>query len=273
MRADLHIHTYYSDGMQSPLTVAAAAQSAGLGLVAVTDHDTVKAFEEVEKFCSAREIKAVKGIEVSACDDGVKVHTLGYNFNSENPQFKKFLQRLYEGSLRRAEEILFKLEKMGLKITFEEVAAQRFCKDTPLHAIHIAAAGFKKGYATSVFAFYSNYLAYGKPAFCNVCRPSPEEAVENIRAAGGFASLAHPARIFLGKDGLNALILRMKECGLCGIEAVYSGHTKDETAYYKQLSSELGLIVTGGSDTHRQDGGRRIGAPAFEPSEELLRYL
>ena len=271
--AELHVPTYYSDGVQSPLTVANAAQGAGLGLLAVTDHDTVNAFEEVEKFCSERGIKAVSGIEISAYDGDVKVHTLGYNFNAGNADFKSFLKGLYLGSLKRAEEILFKLEKCGVKIAFEEAAAERFCENVPLHAMHIARAGCKKGYAPTPFAFYANYLALGKAGFCNACRPSPEEAVEVIRAAGGLASLAHPARIGLNKADLNALILRMKEVGLCGIEAVYSGHTKDETAYYRQLAEELELVVTGGSDTHRQEGNRKIGTPRFEPTEALLKYL
>ncbi len=271
--ADLHVHTYYSDGTQSPLAVAAAAKIAGLGILSVTDHDTVKAFGEVEKFCFERGIKAVSGIEISAYDGDVKVHTLGYNFNAENADFKEFLKGLYLGSLKRAEEILFKLERCGVKITFEEAAKERFCSNIPLHAMHIARAGSKKGYAPTPFAFYANYLAHGKAGFCNLNRPSPEEAVKVIRAAGGFASIAHPARVDLNKADLKALILRMKESGLCGIEAVYSGHTKDETAYYKQLAAELKLVVTGGSDTHRQEGSRKIGAPRFEPSEALLRYL
>ena len=39
IRADMHIHTYYSDGGQSPAEVVRAAKARGVGLIAVTDHD------------------------------------------------------------------------------------------------------------------------------------------------------------------------------------------------------------------------------------------
>ena len=139
--------------------------------------------------------------------------------------------------------------------------------------MHIAGAGAKKGYASSPFAFFTKYLAYGRPAFSSVCRPSPEETAQIITAAGGICSLAHPARIDLSAEEKIALIKRMKVCGLCGIEAVYSGHTAKETAYYKEIANTFGLMVTGGSDTHAAEGNRQIGTPYFQPENALLQKL
>ena len=273
MTADLHIHTHYSDGKLTPADVARLAVRAGVEMLSVTDHDTVCGNAEAQKYCAERGIKFVRGIEVSAYDNGVKVHTLGYGIDYENADFKNFLNELRAGALRRAEDIIYKLNKDGVALTLEEAAAERYSEETPLHSMHIAAAGAKKGYTSSPFAFFAKYLSYGKSAYSDLCRPSPEETAEIITNAGGFCSLAHPARIFMPEEEKIALIKRMKVCGLCGIEAVYSGHTAKETAYYKEIAKEFGLIVTGGSDTHYAGGYRKIGLPEFHIGEALAEKL
>lgn len=273
MRADFHIHTHYSDGKLTPADVAVLAKRAGVELVSVTDHDTVAGSAEAEKYCKERGIAFVRGIEVSAYFGDVKIHTLGYGMDIKNADFKDFLKELRAGSVTRTEDIIYKLNKAGVALTMEEVVAERFSKDTPIHAMHVSWAGAKKGYASSPFAFFTKYLAYGAPAFSNICRPSPEQTAEIITAAGGVCSLAHPARIDLGKEEKITLIKRMRVCGLCGIEAVYSAHTAKETAYYKEIASKLGLIVTGGSDTHYAEGNRQIGTPYFQPDNSLLHKL
>ncbi|MDE7452970.1 MAG: PHP domain-containing protein [Clostridia bacterium] len=274
MRADLHVHTYYSDGLISPEEVAAAASAEGLNLVAVTDHDCILAYPELSAACNKKGIKAVQGIEVSAYEGLVKIHTLGYNLDVKNPQFKEFSKRLYDGALIRAEDIVNKLNKNSVFITLDEVLNYRHSPLSPVHAMHVARACAKKGYCNgSAEAFFFNYLAWGKPAFSNLCRPTPEEAVEVITACGGFSSLAHPARISMERGELLSLIKRMASCGLGGIEAVYSAHTEMETAYYKETASNLRLLVTGGSDTHYFGGSRKIGSPEFYADGELAARL
>ncbi len=145
----MHIHTHYSDGGLTPREVAAFAARAGVELVSVTDHDTVCGAAEAEKCCRERGIAFVNGIEASAYIGDVKIHTLGYGMDLQNTALKDFLSRLAAGSVKRAEEIIFKLNKSGVALTFEDAAAERYSAATPLHAMHIAAAGAKKGYASS----------------------------------------------------------------------------------------------------------------------------
>ena len=40
--ADLHLHTFFSDGTFSPEELARRAKEKGLNIVALTDHDTVE---------------------------------------------------------------------------------------------------------------------------------------------------------------------------------------------------------------------------------------
>lgn len=274
MLADLHVHTYYSDGLMSPCEAALKAKQNGVGLLAVTDHDCALSYDEVRQHCARLGVKTVRGIEVSAYVGDVKIHTLGYNFDSGKPEFQQFYKRLYEGSLKRAEDIISKLNKNGVKICFDEVSGQRKIKSAPVHVMHIARALANKGYCNkNAFSVFSNYLAFGKCAYSGICRPSPEEAIEVIGACGGFTSLAHPGRIDMQREELYNFIKHLKAVGLGGIEAVYSTHTVSDTAYYKEIAKDFGLLVTGGSDTHYDGGNRRIGAPSFCPAEELAKIL
>ncbi|MBD5583862.1 MAG: phosphoesterase, partial [Clostridia bacterium] len=188
-------------------------------------------------------------------------------------KFQAFESKLYEGSLRRAEDIIFKLNALGVEITMEEVALQKFNPLTPIHGMHIARVMVEKGYVTKPDKFFKKYVAYGKPAYSYRARPTPEEACEAITSAGGIAVVAHPARIKMTQAELREKITRLKDCGLCGIEARYTTHTNEQTAYYEELAGSLGLLITGGSDTHGLDGNRVIGTPRFEPCKELLKRL
>ena len=273
MRADMHVHTRASDGLLSPEEAVKTAAANGLKMLAVTDHDTTFNTAKVNTYCQNAGIIGINGIEVSAYIDNVKVHTLGYGFDLNNTQFKAFLNELYEGSLRRTEQIISNLNACGINLKFEDAAAERISDKTPIHVMHIARAAVKKRYAENPFTFHKKYLSPSAPAFSNICRPSPERAVEVINAAGGFAVIAHPGRIELPKTELYSLISRLAQAGLSGIEAVYSSHTVTETAYFKEIAEEFGLLVTGGSDTHFSGGNRAIGKPVFYPSDELRQRL
>lgn len=269
----MHIHTLASDGLLSPETVVNSACRAGLNLIAVTDHDTVFNTEKVNTLCQNAGITGICGIEISAYLYDTKIHILGYGFDIYNQKFNDFLNNLYTGSLNRTEYVIKKLNACGVRLSFDEAAAERVSDKTPIHTMHIARAAVKNGYAENPFAFYKHYLAPGAPAFSNICRPTPEQAIDIINSAGGIAVIAHPGRVELNKARLRELIINLASAGLGGIEAVYFTHTAYETAYFKEFAEELGLAVTGGSDTHFFGGNRAIGTPVFYLSERLRHIL
>lgn len=273
IRADMHIHTYYSDGGQSPEDVIAGARRAGVNLISVTDHDNSNARRIVRALALKAGITAVDGEEISAYDGDIKVHILGYGMDYSSSAYTAFNKSLMRGAEERAFDILRKLSKVNVNISYGEVLRERRCEKSPLHAMYIAVAGARKGYASSPFAFYSKYLNYGTAGFSCIARPTPEQTARVISDCGGLCSLAHPGRITLDKEGVKALIERLVPYGLAGIEGVYSGHTNVQTQYYKELAEKYGLLVTGGSDTHYAEGNRRIGDPPFYPDERLLSAL
>ena len=272
MRADLHTHSYYSDGQLSPEDIADMCVKNGVGLCALTDHDNMNGCAEFERACRERGVKSVRGLEISAYTE-VKVHILGYNLDCSCAEYKKFEKFVCEGSVNRTADILSKLKKRGIALTFDDVLRERKCSLSPVHTMYVARAAARKGYSSSPSAFYGEMLAPGRPAYSAVGRPSPEYALEVIERCGGFSSLAHPGRLELSPKERFALTERLAACGLRGIEAVYSGHTEGETAYFMEVAAKLGLLVTGGSDTHYPEGTRTVGTPPFTPSEELLSAL
>ncbi len=273
MRADLHVHTYYSDGLLTPGQVVNTAAENGVKLLAITDHDCELAFKKAQNIGKEKGVTVVRGTEISAYIGEVKLHTLAYNFNKDDSGVKNFFERLRVSSYERTEDILNKLKSAGVSLDFSEIEEQRHSPDSPVHSMYIARVGAKHGYALNPFEFYKNFLMRGKVAFSKLGRPSPEETVEVFTVAGGLCSLAHPGRVELDKDSLLSLILKLKDCGLRGIEAVYSTHTKSQTAYFKEIANKLSLYITCGSDTHFKEGNRKIGFPYFEPGEELLQKL
>ena len=185
MPADLHVHSYYSDGLLSPEEIVLSAKANGVGLISVTDHDCALGFDEVYKSCARLGIKTVRGIEISAYEGDLKIHMLGYNFDAENPVFRAFSKRLYDGSIARAEDIISKLNKNGVGISVGEVYDCRKTASSPVHVMHIARACAKKGYCGgNAFTFFSKYLAFGRCAYSGINRPSPEEAICAVNACG-----------------------------------------------------------------------------------------
>lgn len=271
--ADMHVHTVCSDGTLSVEEVLGFAKANGVNVVAITDHDNMNACAEALEKSSAYGVRTIKGIEISAYDSAVKVHVLGYNLDDTSPAYKDFYKKLYDGSYDRAEDILQKLKNARVSLMLDDVLKERACNVSPVHSMYIARAGAKKGYAASPFAFYAKYLTNGGVGFSTVGRVSPSDAVKIIKDSGGVASLAHPARIEGSNSYLTDLIDKLVKVGLDGIEAVYSGHTNTETAYYKEIANERNLLITGGSDTHFAQGNKRIGVPRFLPDESLLLAL
>lgn len=128
MRADLHTHSYYSDGLLSPEDIVLAAKNNGVRLIALTDHDTMHGCAEFSKLAQANGLKSVNGVEVSAYYKQIKFHTLGYNIDKQ--KFQPFLNELFENSIKRTQEVVFKLNVTGIKITMEDVGSKTF----PVHA-------------------------------------------------------------------------------------------------------------------------------------------
>ena len=75
---DLHAHTLASDGSGRPEELVAAAAAAGVGTLAVTDHDTVAAVAEARAAGERLGVEVLAGCEVTATVGDRVVHVLLY---------------------------------------------------------------------------------------------------------------------------------------------------------------------------------------------------
>ena len=272
MRTDLHIHTIFSDGKFTPEEIAALAKERGVEFLSMTDHDSLEGAEEKRAAAERHGLKYVSGWEVSAYAEIGKVHVLGYRCQTNGAYFS-FLKERIEGAIVRAEDIIKKANAyLGLNLTIEDAEREHLKKEAPLHTMHVVRA-YQKALNADLGELYNSVFAQGKPAYSDLCRPTPFDALSAIHAAGGLAVLAHPGRI----EGGCALVDLMEElcrAGLDGLECTYTTHTAEQTEYFQSFAKKHGLLQTGGSDFHYPDGGRtEIGMPLFEADGELLRKL
>ncbi len=297
MRADLHLHSLCSDGAYPPAEVARLAAEAGVELFSLTDHDNMAGCREAAEAARALGLHFVRGIEISAYIGPTKVHMLGYGC-AENAAYFRYLEACREGARRRAEDILEKANRaLSLDVTMDEVEVFHTRKEAPIHLMHVVNA-FAKRLSSDMGALFGAIFVPGAPAFSDLCRPSPIDAVHLIHAMGGLAVIAHPAQILVLPEDVsarfrhfdreareeakrtyagarNALMERLIEEGADGIECVHSTHTAEETEEFRAFAKAHGLFVTGGSDFHSANSSRSVGSPVFDASEiaELLLSL
>ncbi len=271
MRADLHIHTYYSDGAHSPAAVAEMARRAGVELVSFTDHDNMEGMEEKRAAARACGLFFVPGWEISSYTD-VKVHVLGYRCE-RNGAYEAFLAARREGAVKRAEDSVQKANAaLGLSLTLDDALAEQREKSAPLHTMHVVRA-FARRTGADVRRLYEELFTRGRPAYSDLGRPTPAEAVEAIHACGGLAFLAHPGCIRLPAAERDALLEGLVRRGLDGIECIHTLHTESEREYFLRYAARHGLLVSGGSDFHAEGAGRTLGLPVFSADSALLNAL
>jgi 3',5'-nucleoside bisphosphate phosphatase len=257
-RADLHTHTTASDGLYSPEELVRAAEKAGLGAVAITDHDTVAGVDRAKKAGMQWGIEIIPGVEISSLAGGKEIHVLGYFPGEMDRGFVEKLQSLWEVRRKRNEMILEKLKELGIPIQMDEVLAKKRGESPEANVgrPHIAEVLVDKGVVTSIDEAFERFLGRGGAAYCTPRRISPEEAIRWISEAGGIPVLAHP-----GIYGDDKLVEGLIRGGLAGLEAYHPDHTPEMERRYEALAQKHRLIVTGGSDFH----GERHGVPYHGP--------
>lgn len=262
-KIDLHLHSYFSDGLCSPEELAELCHKAGLSLAALTDHDTVSGQERFLAAAAALGISAISGIEFSTDYEGQELHILGYCIDCKNENLIHEIGRLRHNREERAPKMIERLRSMGFEISQNELElAIRPGKS--IGRPEIAEILKRHGYVSSWEEAFAKYIGKGCPGFVEKENISAEKCIQLINEAGGFAFWAHPAleKGMGGEKTLRELI----SFGLSGVEAYYAKHTPAQAAYYASLAAKYGLLTSSGSDFHKPDGDIKhaaIGSRSF----------
>lgn len=266
MPVDLHVHSTASDGTMTPAAVVEAAARAGLSALAIADHDTVAGVGPGLAAAADADLDMFPAVEISTQHGRFEVHILGYLIDLRCPQLTAVLERIQRARQQRAREMVRRLQALGLPIGYEQVAA--VARGQSVGRPHVAAALVARGLATRPQQAFDRYLRRGGPAYVERYRISAREAMALIRTAGGLPTLAHP-----GIVGRDALIPDLAQLGLEGLEAYHVDHTPAQTAAYLRLAERLGLVVTGGSDSHGPDGPKPVAIGEFVAPDECAEAV
>jgi len=270
---DLQSHSVHSDGALAPAQVVALAASAGMRLMALSDHDTVDGVAEALAAAAEHGLHCTPAAELSAVEgDFEDLHVLGYELRHDDPELRATLADFRADRGRRIEAMADRLEELGFALERDELDA-RARAGAPLGRPHLADAVLRhpanapkleaEGIAGKRELFPA-YLVPGARAYVARSRPTVPQAIDVIHAAGGVAVWAHPFWDVEAPQTAIATLERFAAAGLDGVECFYATHTEDQTRLLHEAAGRLGLLTTGSSDFHGPDHEAFSGFGGFE---------
>jgi 3',5'-nucleoside bisphosphate phosphatase len=237
------VHSTASDGNLSPEAVVERARAAGLGAIALTDHDTLAGIPVATLAGQRVGLRVVGGCEFSAAAPWGEMHVLGYFLSPDSSILEGFLERRRDDRLRRGREMVERLRRLGLSLVFEDVL--REAQGGAVGRPHVARALVRNGGSADMSAAFDRYLGRGRPAFVEKVLPEFREIAEVVHSVNGLVSVAH-----LRERGTRVFLERLQREGLDAVETRHPGHDPEVRSRLTDLALRLGLLRTGGSDWH-----------------------
>jgi len=245
---DLHTHSTASDGTLTPKALIARAADAGVEMLALTDHDTVAGLDQAAAAAVSTDLTFIPGVEISVTWGGRTVHIVGLGIDPHCRVLREGLDGLLEYRRWRAQEIARRLAKAGYDGALE--GARAYSNGTLIGRTHFARFLVERGAAPDLRSVFKHFLVEGKPGHVAGDWTTLERAVGWIRAAGGEAVIAHPARYKFTRTKMKRLLGEFRECGGRGLEVVSGSHSRDDYFVYARHAREEGLLASAGSDYH-----------------------
>lgn len=264
MTADLHVHTFFSDGTYSPEEVVAEAARHELAALALTDHDSFEGCPRAAAACAQTGIEFVPGTELTAEQDDNEIHILAYFADITNPTLLSEIGKFQSVRQNRVREMVARLNKLNVPLQADAVFALANCR-APGRP-HVARALVKAGLCTSLDEAFERFLKKNRPAWVPKYKMSAAHAIELIHQAGGVAVMAHP-----GLNWSDQVIPDIVEAGLDGIECFHTKHSTATVEHYLEIADHFKLLVTGGSDCHGLSKGKPLIGTVRLPYPHVVR--
>jgi len=248
---DFHTHTTASDGALQPGEIVARALDSGVGLLAITDHDTVAGYRAAAEHYTPKEqgMRLIHGIELSCQWSGTTIHILGLGVDCEHPALAAGLVTMNVARRKRGERIGEKLAVRGFPGALE--GALLHAGESQLGRPHFAAWMIEQQHVSDFNEAFDRHLGQGKPGDVKAFWPELAEVTAWIEQSGGAAVIAHPLKYRFTGMKLRRLIIDFVAAGGSGIEVLSGRQTQDQTAHLKRLAQEYQLEISVGSDFHR----------------------
>ncbi|WP_125962856.1 PHP domain-containing protein [Bifidobacterium dolichotidis] len=248
---DMHCHTVFSDGTETPTELVRLSREKGLHGVAICDHDTTAGWQEAEQAARTIGQPLIRGTEITAHDHGVSVHMLAYLYDPHAQHIRELFEATRQGRLERTKRMVALMSK-DLPISWDDVMAQvRQGKRTTIGRPHIADALVAAGVYQNRSEAFAGAVSSSSPYYLPTPSPTASQVVEAIKAAGGVTVIAHAA-----DPGRNTHVLSdeaikaLADQGLDGLEVWHRGNPEAARQRLLGLARQFHLLVTGGSDWH-----------------------
>jgi predicted metal-dependent phosphoesterase TrpH len=249
INADLHCHSFVSDGTMAPEAVARRAAEQGVQMWALTDHDEVGGLPQARATAESLGLRFVPGVEVSVTWGGQTIHIVGLNIQYDQPELIDGLARTRGGREARAREMAEQLARVGIEGAYD--GALKYVGNPALISrTHFARFLVETKVCEDVGQVFMNYLSEGKPGYVEHRWARLSDAVQWIRQAQGVAVVAHPGRYKLNDLALHALMSEFRDAGGEAIEVVSGSHTKVQIDRFAQVARDYGFLASRGSDFH-----------------------
>lgn len=250
---DLHVHSNHSDGTLSPEELVALAIKSNVSAFALTDHDTIsgitKAKTAAQKASEAESpVTVISGTEISAAYKQKDIHILGLFIDEQDPVLQNALAEAVTARDLRNEKMAERFRSLGIPLTLDDLRLKN--PDTVITRAHFAKYLIEHDYVKTSQEAFQRYLGYDAPCFVPREYMPPERAISLILNAGGIPVLAHPLLYKLPPAELEALLKRLTDAGLKGLEVYYSSNTGFDEQICYSLANRFHLLMTGGTDFH-----------------------
>ena len=253
LKADLHIHTYFSDGDQSPEEIAALAREKGLAYISVCDHDVITAYPRLSAACAKEGVGLIQGVEISVNWEKQWLHLLAYDFDPENEGMQMLLCKSRLELAEFDDGVIYNMAADFPQLDLAEYEIyQRPRERGGWKALNYI---YDKGLSENLLdgMKYEKKYSGTTPVL-----PEISKACRVIKAAGGVPILAHPGDWWMNEAAdAPAKFTVLKELGLAGVECYYPRHSTEFTRMCVDFCEKNGMYITCGGDCHGEFARRR----------------
>ncbi|MDC0195445.1 PHP domain-containing protein [Candidatus Thioglobus sp.] len=248
MKADLHNHSYFSDGFLSPRELVSLASEANCDLFSLTDHDTTDGIVEAQLEADKVDLNFINGVEISAFWRNSAIHIIGLGIDIDNDELQTGLE--FNKTLRkeRAKKIALGLWRSGIRDALEKT--EKLSGGHMLTRTHFAQMLIAEGYCKDMKSVFRRYLTGRKPGGVGVEWRDFEEVIKWIHSAGGKALIAHPFRYRMTNTKIKKMLNDFKLASGDGFEVVNANSSVEEISLGNQWSEDYNLLASIGSDFH-----------------------
>lgn len=231
-----------------------------LQFFSITDHDCVDAYPVPEDLRS----RCIPGLEVDSQHGGHTVHLLAYGIEEQRSPLLQALKTQREDRRRRMEDMVGRLNLLGVEVAIEDVVAQA-AGASSLGRPHLARALVVKGHVQTVQEAFDRFIADDGDGYVALERLSSAQIIDLIHASGGVAAVAHPVRL---REA--AHLEELHALGVDGIEVIHPTADAQAERELREFAVARGLLVTGGSDFHAP-AEKTIGVEFEQEAVAMLR--